>query len=198
VRTTRNAKNAIEAGCRVSTATLRVLIAGINEEAAPRVLGPGASPEQVAAQEADNRKRLQKRAAKIEDLRALRCGTLTNDAVPEPVKVPDPPLPPPEPVPEPGLPGGVGAQGPMGPMGPQGPKGDTVVGPAGPKGEKGEKGDAVEGPPGPQGPPGPPAPVPEPSPTPLPIPTLPPPPEPTSPPVPPGLTVCVVGPLCVG
>lgn len=159
---------AAEVNCRTGDASTAVLVDVLGRLTAPRDLGPSATPEQMAAQEAVNAEGAAYRAEQIERLRAVRCDELGDTSTPE--VIPVPPEAPPATIVGPagdrgaagitgvaGSPGrdgqdGAASQvpGPPGPAsqvpGPQGDPGRTVVGPkgdpgasvVGPKGDPGE------------------------------------------------------------
>jgi hypothetical protein len=178
--TKRQARESGEANCLRAKADRSLTIDILNRLTAPRILGEGATPEQVATQDAQNAEAAEYRKDRLSKLRALDCGELGRGNV-EALIVPPPPLP------RPGVPGPAGEQGPSGITGPAGPPGPPGTpgeqGPAGARGEQGvpgeagapgEKGDkgvpgdsgpagetgpqGPAGPTGPQGPEGPPGP----------------------------------------
>lgn len=186
---TQRARAAVEANCLTADASNRVLVEVIGELTAPRVLAPTATPEQVRAQEEENRKAAENREAKLDSLRTLRCDKLGETANPEVIPVPAEPPPAvvvgPDgeigptgltglvgPTGKPGVPGVAGQPGPVGP-----PGGVGVAGEAGKAGRDGADGRTVVGPPGPAGPPGAPAPT-------------------TTAPPPTTVPPCLLGPLC--
>lgn len=181
VVTKRQAREAAEANCVRAREDRALTIDILNRLTAPRLLGQGATPEQVAAQEAQNAEAEQYRKDRIAKLRALDCGELGQGKV-EALVVPPPPSPrsgTPGAAGEQGAAGLTGAAGPpgppgaAGPSGPPGPQGEP--GPPGPPGGLGPRGETGSpgppGPPGPEGPKGDPAPLPPVPPEPVPIPT---------------------------
>lgn len=194
----RQAAAASEANCRTVDATTRGLVDVLGRLTAPRVLGPGATSEEVAAQDQANAAAAAYRAEQIARLQAVRCDELGDTTNPESIPVPDAPSPPvvvgergsagltgPQGIPGRdgadgqsivGPPGRDGAPGTVGGQGKDGDDGLTVIGPqgvpglsvVGPPGEPG-----APGPPGPQGEPGEPAPTTTTPPTTAPPPTVP-------------------------
>ena len=154
-----NAVASAEANCESAAATRRALLDVAYRLTTPRVLGPTATPEQVAAQEKANAEAAMYRRELVDSLSASRCGFVDNagDPVPIPVDLPAPP---------PTIKGPSGEEGAAGIVGPPGPPGEdstvpgppgqdsTVPGPSGPAGPPGEPGQSITGPPGPPGPPG--------------------------------------------
>lgn len=151
--TKNQAREAAEANCQRSKTDRSLTIDILNRLTAPRVLGEDATPDQIAAQEAQNKEAEKYRQDRLSKLRALDCIELGEGKV-EALVVPAPPLP------RPGVPGAAGEKGPAGltgppgvpgPQGLQGPLGEPGIdgrdgerGPAGPPGPKGDKGDPGE------------------------------------------------------
>lgn len=179
----KSAQTSAEALCESASATRSALLDVAYRLTTPRVLAPGAAPEQVAAQERVNAEAVAYREELVDSLSASRCGIVDSAGDPVPVLV-DLPTPPPTIegpsgeqgaagiVGAPGPPGAVGEAGSPGPPGrdgadssipgPSGPPGESISGPPGPPGESitgpegpsGPPGESVVGPPGPAGPPG--------------------------------------------
>jgi Collagen triple helix repeat (20 copies) len=163
------ANKANEANCQVSRVARDALVDLVNRLTAPRTLAPGASANDVVAQDKQNQEASEYREAVLESLRGLPCESLGKTPVPTPIVIPAPPesiagpegeqgpsglTGPPGPSGEDGAPGADGQDGATGPVGPQGDAGSKgAPGDPGPKGEKGEQGE--QGPPGPEGPQGP-------------------------------------------
>jgi len=158
------------ANCVVQASNRSLAVDLLNRLTSPRILGSGASPEQVAAQESQNAEAASFRAEQLSRLKALSCAAQIGGKV-TPIYLPPPELPPiivgpagssgpagiTGPPGPPGQAGGVGApgaSGSAGPVGPEGAPGRSVVGPPGPAGQ------SIVGPTGPAGPIGPPGPVP--------------------------------------
>jgi hypothetical protein len=164
------------ANCTVANNTREGLVDLLNRLTAPRILGPGATPTQIAEQDAQNAEADKYRTAALGNLSALKCNKLASDGVPVPLLLPTPPVP--DTVAGPagdrgatGLTGPQGIQGVQGSQGVQGIQGDQGIqgatgatgatGPAGSNGINGSSGHTGDtgptgpsGPPGPQGPPG--------------------------------------------
>lgn len=166
----RKDRKAAIANCRIIDTTVNKLADLANRFTGPRVLGVGATPEQIAHQETLNQEATAYLNDFIEDLNTIACSTLSGGK-PESVEVAVPPLPPsgapglagergpqgitgiaglPGPQGRDGLPGSQGPTGASGAQGSMGaPGANGLVGPPGPQGPQGEVG--AQGPPGPQG-----------------------------------------------
>lgn len=159
----RRSSQAIEANCTVSQRSRELTVDMLNRLTAPRTLGPGATPEQLADQESQNKEAAEYRKDAIGRLRQLNCKDLSDLAIPEPKPIPVPAPRNTTSVGATGAQGPPGLTGPAGPAGPPGPPGEP--GPPGVDGRDGRNGvdgrdgqdgqDGQDGAPGPQGPPGP-------------------------------------------
>lgn len=148
-----HSKQRAAANCRVQENVRERFVDLLNRLTAPRILGPGASPEQIAAQEKANEEGLKYRNKSLDELTALQCSKLRKDGPPIPVTVSVPPVPT-------GVQGSSGDPGLPGIAGKDGINGkDGLDGQPGKDGANGRDGkDGATGPPGPTGPTGPPGP----------------------------------------
>lgn len=144
-------QDATEANCKVQAGNRTAIVDLINRLTAPRKLSDGATPEQVAFQEKQNKAAAEYRKEALAALTGLKCSELSKgNIVVLPLLNPPPPAA--------GLTGPSGETGPIGltgPIGergadgkdgesitgPKGEKGDSVTGPKGEKGDKGDTGD---------------------------------------------------------
>ena len=154
------ARRAAEENCRVNGDGVALGVELLNRLTAPRILGPGATTEQIAIQESQNQEAADYRGERLAMVEALDCGSLRSGEVKSVL------LPAPEPPPL-GAIGATGEQGVSGLTGPAGPQGlPGAVGTPGTPGAIGSEGKqggpgpiGPGGPQGPQGPQGPAAPT---------------------------------------
>lgn len=151
------AQKAAAANCETASANRELAINLLNRLTAPRILGPGATLEQIRVQDGQNADAAKYRDEELARLKALSCSQLARGTV-MPVLIPPPALPPIGAIGASGEQGVIGLTGPIGPQGLPGTNGTN-----GTNGRDGATGPA--GPAGPMGPAGPPAPTTIPPPT---------------------------------